>query len=67
MKSSALIRRFLPYFKKYVPILVLDLFCAALTTICDLVLPLIVRDITGRASAQVMTLTVEFILRVGLL
>ena len=38
-----LIKRFLPYYKKYKWILVADLFCASLTTVCELVLPLIVR------------------------
>lgn len=46
MKTSQLIRRFLPFFRKYTPMLVFDLFCASLTTICELVLPLIVRNIT---------------------
>ena len=41
-KNMGLIRRFIPYFKKYKWVLVLDLFCAALTTVCELVLPLIV-------------------------
>jgi ATP-binding cassette subfamily B protein len=35
-----------PLFKKYKAILLLDLFCASLTTACDLTLPLIVRKIT---------------------
>lgn len=38
--SGALIRRFLPYLAKYKMTLFLDLFCAALTTLCDIVLPL---------------------------
>ena len=59
-----LIARFLPYYKKYKWILVLDLFCAALTTICELVLPLIVRRITDEATSVPMTLTVDLILRV---
>ena len=42
-KNMGLIRRFIPYFKKYKWVLVLDLFCAALTTVCELVLPLIVQ------------------------
>ena len=37
--SGALIRRFLPYLVKYKKTLFLDLFCAALTTLCDIVLP----------------------------
>ena len=62
-----LIRRFLPYYKKYRLILVLDLLCAALTTVCELVLPLIVRAITGAATEEPLTLTVGFVLRCGAL
>ena len=45
--------------------LLLDLACAALTTVCDLVLPLIVRDVTDLASNNLSALTVSFVLRVG--
>lgn len=62
-----LLRRFLPYYKKYKWILVFDLFCAALTTLCELVLPLLVRSITNAATSEPMTLTVELILRCGIL
>lgn len=65
MKTSTLIRRFLPYFKQYRGILVLDLVCAALTTICDLVLPLIVRSITGLAADNIAALTATYVLRLG--
>lgn len=67
MKTSVLIRRFLPYYKKYLPILIVDLLCAALTTLCELVLPMIVRAITDRATTGVPALTVDFVLRIGLL
>ncbi|MEG2481261.1 MAG: ABC transporter ATP-binding protein [Clostridia bacterium] len=67
MKTSQLMGRFLPYFKKYIPILMLDLFCAALTTLCDLVLPLIVKNITSYATTNLAALTVEYVLRVGLM
>ena len=65
MKTSTLIRRFLPYFRKYRGMLLLDLACAALTTVCDLVLPLIVRDVTDLAANNLSALTVSFVLRVG--
>jgi len=65
--SMRLIKRFLPYYKKYKWILVLDLLCAALTTVCELVLPLIVRQITDEATNVPMTLTVGLILRCGVL
>lgn len=60
-----LIKRFVPYFKKYKGILLLDLFCATLTTVCDLVLPLIIRFITDRGMNDLESLTVSLILKVG--
>ena len=64
-KNKALIKKFIPYFKKYRKTMVLDLFCAALTTVCDLVLPLIVKMITGKAVSDIGNLTVQLILSVG--
>ena len=65
MKTSTLVRRFLPYFKKYKGIVVFDLLCASLTTVCELVLPLIVSEITDRATVDPATLTVRFVLMTG--
>jgi len=65
MKVSYLLRRFLPYFKKYKGMLLFDLFCAALTTVCDLVLPLIVKNITGLAASDMASLTVGYVLKIG--
>ncbi len=65
MKTSELVRRFLPYFRPYRGMLALDLFCAMLTTLCDLVLPMIVRSITGMASSSATALTVAYVLKVG--
>lgn len=59
------LKRFLPYYKPYTKDLVFDLFCAALTTMCELALPLIVRNITGRAESEPETLTVTLILTFG--
>ena len=52
MKKSkiGLIKRFLPYYKKYKWILFLDLFCASLTTVCEIALPKIVAKITSTAE-----------------
>lgn len=65
--NFTLFKRFLPYYKKYKWILFLDLMCASLTTICELVLPMIVRAITGAATQTPMTLTVTFVIQCGLL
>ena len=48
-KAGELLRRFLPYYKKYWTVVVIDLFCAGLTTICEMVLPMIIRYITNTA------------------
>ena len=45
----------------------MDLFCAALTSVCDLVLPMIVRYLTDIAATDVSQLTVRLILSVGAL
>lgn len=64
--NSYLTKRFIPYYKNYGWILALDLFCAALTTICELVLPLIIRFITDKGINDMASLTVEVILSLGL-
>lgn len=46
--------------------MLIDLFCAALTTVCELVLPMIVREITDKATVSPASLTVAFVLRVGI-
>ena len=66
-RTKGMIRRFVPYFKKYWWILVLDLVCAALTTVCELALPLIIEQLTDKGINELATLTIEYILRIGLL
>ncbi len=65
-KFSTLMKRFLPYYKKYTPTLVLDLICASLTTVCEIILPLIMKEITNAGIDNMATLTVRYILRVGI-
>ena len=60
------IRRLIPYYKPYWGTMVMDLFCAAMTTVCELVLPLIVRRITNAATgASAEALTARLILTMG--
>ena len=66
-KKQGLLRRFWPYLKKYKRILFFDLFCAALTTLCDMVLPLIMRFLTNTAVTDASLLTAGVVLRLGLL
>lgn len=67
MKTSQLIRRFAPYYKNYMGIMVLDLFCAALTTICEVVLPLIFRYITNQGMENLAAITVKMIVHISLM
>ena len=64
--TSELIRRFAPYYKKYVGVMVMDLFCASLTTICEMVLPLILRYITNQGMQDLASLTVKTIWTMGM-
>ena len=57
----------MPYYKKYTGVMCFDLFCAALTTICELVLPMMVREITNRATQNLMSLTTEFVIFMGII
>lgn len=63
--TGELIKRFLPYFKPYYKTLFMDLFCAALTTVCEIVLPLIIRQITNTALQDVTLLSVRMIAGLG--
>ena len=65
--TGTLLRRFWPYLMRYKRILLFDLFCAALTTICELVLPLMMRAITNMGMEDLSSLTVSFVLRIGAL
>ena len=65
MKTKTLLKCFLPYYKPYIGTMILDLICACLTTGCELILPLIVREITGRATENIESLTLSFILTAG--
>ena len=60
-----LIRRFLPYYRPYRKTLFFDLFCALLTTGSELLLPMLVREITGKAQGGAESLTVRLIVTCG--
>ncbi len=65
MRLSYLIGRFVPYFKKYKWILVMDLLCASLTTVCELIFPMLVREITSLGISDPASLTIGFVVRIG--
>ncbi len=67
MKTKVLMKRFAPYYGRYWRTLAFDLFCAALTTVCELLLPMILRYITNQGMQDLASITVGMILRIGLL
>ncbi len=60
-------RRFSAYYKPYIGIILIDLLCAALSTICELVFPMIVRTITSTAQMGPGALLISTVLRLGAL
>ena len=65
--NTYLFKRFLPYYNKYYPTLILDLICAGFSTMCDLVLPIILRYLTNTARQDLSLLTVKLILTLGVI
>ncbi len=63
--SFALIRRFAPYYKKYKGVFFLDLFCAGLTTLCEIFLPLMVRYLAQLGQEDLALITVERVMTIA--
>ena len=64
-KTTELLKRFLPYYRPHAKTVALDLFCAALTTVCELVLPLIMRYITNEGMRDLAALSIRTVLLLG--
>ncbi|MBR0400486.1 MAG: ABC transporter ATP-binding protein [Mogibacterium sp.] len=64
ISTGYLLKRFYPYFKPYLHILIFDLLCAAFTGACDLVLPLMVRYITNTATTDLAALSVGIVAKI---
>src|SRR5699024_5290797 len=60
-----MLARFLPYLLRYKGILFFDLFCAALTTLCDIVLPKIMSYLTNAATDTTVLLTAGVVLKLA--
>ncbi len=65
MGWSIMFRRFSVYYKPYILIIIIDLLCAALSTVCELIFPMIVREITNTAMSDGQALLVSTVLRLG--
>lgn len=67
MPLRHLLKRFLPYYGKYKKEISLDLFCALMTTGCEIVFPQIVRIITNQAVADYTQIATGWVLKLGAL
>lgn len=67
IRFGYLLKRFIPYYKKYRWVMVLDLICASLSTVCELVFPMIIRFITDLGVNNAQALTLTLILKLGAL
>lgn len=67
MKTSKLLKRFIPYYGKYWKTMVFDLFCASLTTVCEMVLPMMLRYITNQGMADLASITIGLVMKLVLL
>ena len=67
MRTKQLLKRFLPYYGKYKRILFFDLLCASLTTIGELVLPMMLRYITNEGMRDLASLTAQTVISIGAL
>lgn len=64
-QSLLLIKKIIPYFKKYKKIFILDLLFALMSTTCKLVYPILLRHITNVISFSPELLTINSIILIG--
>lgn len=67
MKTSTLLKRFVPYYKRYWKTLAFDLLCASLTTVCELVFPMLLRYITNQGMRDLALITAGTIVKIGII
>lgn len=65
--NKQLVKRFIPYYGNYKKIFAFDMLSAVFTVVSELTLPVIIGTITNKASSDISSLTIDFILRVALI
>lgn len=56
-------RKFTKYYKPYIWLIIIDLFCAAASTVCELAFPMIVRKITNTALTGEIRILIPTVIR----
>jgi ATP-binding cassette subfamily B protein len=64
---GVLLKRFSPYLFRYKGLLILDLVCAFLTTLCDIVLPKIMSYLTNSAGSLTFSIVIRLAALYGVL
>ena len=65
-ENIELIKGFFPYLREHIPTLTMVLLCTAFSAACEIVLPLIVREITNTATSSLAALTLQKIVKICL-
>ncbi len=55
----------MPYYRNYWRIMLVDLLCATLTIACEVIFPLLIKDITDRAITSIASVTIPYVLILG--
>jgi len=58
--------RFIPYYKPHIGMLTLDMLCSAFLVVCDIILPIIVGQLTDMAVSDLSSLTPRYITGIAL-
>lgn len=58
-------RKFARYYKPYIHLIIIDLFCAAASTVCELAFPMIVREITNTALSTATSILMPTVIRLS--
>ena len=64
-ENIKLMRKFSGYYKKHRKTVAFDLFCAGMSTAGNIILPLIVRNITDKGINDLASLTVSYVLKLA--
>ena len=65
VNKTSNIKIFSKYYKPYILIIIFDLICACLSTVCELALPMIIREITNIAGIGDGGLLLNTVIRLG--
>lgn len=65
--NKELLKRFIPYYKKYKKIFASDMIAAIFTVVSELTLPVIIGTITNKASNDLSSLTIPFLAKVAII